>query len=101
MADSQSVSGELKPARSMLDHALDYAEKRWKVLPVWWLNGSQCACPKGASCVAPGKHPIGGHGLHDATSGAPRVGQWWKQWPNANIGIACRASGLLVLDVDP
>lgn len=26
--------------------------------------------------------------------------QWWRQWPNANIGLACKRSGLVVIDAD-
>ena len=40
------------------------------------------------------------HGLHDATTDAEQVRRWWNQNPNANIGIACGPSGLLVIDCD-
>lgn len=70
--------------------ALSYAARyRWAVFPlaVW------------------GKRPIipkteGGTGVHDATTDPTQVRQWWQQWPNANVGIACGASGLVVLDLD-
>lgn len=29
------------------------------------------------------------------------IDRWWKREPDANIGIACAASGFVVLDVDP
>jgi Bifunctional DNA primase/polymerase, N-terminal/CHC2 zinc finger len=30
------------------------------------------------------------------------VGQWWRRWPDANVGIVTgRVSGIVVLDVDP
>ncbi len=54
-----------------------------------------------------GKEPTvpkwrGGNGHLDATTDVDRVREWWRRWPNANIGIAADArSGLLVLDIDP
>lgn len=35
-----------------------------------------------------------------ATDDLSRVVQWWQYSPNANIGIACKPSGLLVVDCD-
>lgn len=35
-----------------------------------------------------------------ATSDLGKVIQWWQHSPNANIGIACKQSGLMVVDCD-
>lgn len=35
-----------------------------------------------------------------ATNDVGRVAEYWKRWPNANIGIACKQSSLLVVDCD-
>ncbi|MFJ2200829.1 bifunctional DNA primase/polymerase [Streptomyces violaceusniger] len=35
-----------------------------------------------------------------ATNELDRVTEYWKRWPNANIGIACKPSSLLVVDCD-
>jgi DNA-binding transcriptional ArsR family regulator len=37
--------------------------------------------------------------VHDATTDAAIIRAWWKQWPDANIGIALPANAI-VLDVD-
>jgi hypothetical protein len=43
-----------------------------------------------------------GHGLYDATTHELVVCQWWKDRPDANIGLPTgQRSGFLVLDVDP
>jgi hypothetical protein len=34
-----------------------------------------------------------------ATTDPHKVESWWKQWPDANVGIHC--DGLVVIDVDP
>jgi hypothetical protein len=64
--------------------ALAYAARALHVLP----------CQRG------GKLPITAHGLCDATTSAAIITQWWTATPDANIGIACAASGLVVIDVD-
>lgn len=35
-----------------------------------------------------------------ATNNLQRVVEWWQYSPNANIGVACKQSGLLVVDCD-
>ncbi|MBM9504537.1 bifunctional DNA primase/polymerase [Actinacidiphila acididurans] len=35
-----------------------------------------------------------------ATHSLDRVIEYWSRWPDANIGIACKPSGLLVVDCD-
>ena len=42
----------------------------------------------------------GGRGFKDATRDEGKILRWWDRWPDANIGIACGASGLVVLDID-
>jgi len=41
------------------------------------------------------------HGLLDATLDEAHIRAWWDDDPNANIGINCGRSSLLVVDVDP
>jgi putative DNA primase/helicase len=48
-----------------------------------------------------GKHPRTRNGLLDATTDSETIRQWFARWPEANIGIACGPSGLVVLDIDP
>jgi len=35
-----------------------------------------------------------------ATNDLRMIRQWWRQWPNANIGLACKHSGLIIIDAD-
>jgi hypothetical protein len=61
-----------------------YAKKGWPVFP----------------CVPGGKKPLTGHGYQDATTDPATVRAWWDRWPDANIGIATGAAGLVVVDCD-
>ncbi len=37
-----------------------------------------------------------------AAAGAATVDEWWRQWPDANVGVVTgRVSGLAVVDIDP
>jgi hypothetical protein len=52
--------------------------------------------------VRPGhKSPLPGtHGFQDASRDAGQIRAWWARWPQANIGLACGAAGLVVVDLD-
>ena len=62
--------------------ACDYAERGLYVLP------------------CQGKAPLIKHGVNGASNDPARVRRWWRRWPDANVGIACALSELVVLDVD-
>ncbi len=48
-----------------------------------------------------GKTPMTPHGLHDARTDSAMTMAWWKQWPEANIGIPTGSdNGFWVLDID-
>ena len=68
--------------------AVDYARRGYWVFPVE---------PRG-------KKPLGRlvpHGLNQASNDPEVVAAWWRAAPNANIGISCGPSKLVVIDVDP
>ena len=71
----------------MLEAALEYAKRGFKVFP----------------CEEYGKQPRiptkeAGRGVHDATTSKQQIETWWNRWPNANIGL--HAESFFVLDVD-
>jgi hypothetical protein len=95
--------------------ARTYAEMGWQIFPLWWITRTdECACPLGAGCKSPGKHPIarlerstGGHdwlapnGVKDASADIAVIERWWSLAPQANIGLPAHANGLAIIDVDP
>ena len=51
--------------------------------------------------LVPGKkNPLTKDGFKSATTDSGQIRKWWKQHPQANIGIATGASGLTVIDGD-
>lgn len=92
------------PPSPMLNAALSYASRGWRVLPVWPLRSGRCACGND-DCATAGKHPLSPlapNGCHSASTDAAVITDWWTRYPDANIGIATgQESGLWALDVDP
>lgn len=66
-----------------LESALAYAKRGWPVFP--------CGV---------NKQPLVANGFHAASCDEARVRDWWKAWPDAQIGIACGAAGIAVVDLD-
>jgi hypothetical protein len=52
-------------------------------------------------CVPLRKEPLTPHGHLDATTDLDMIERWWWRWPDANVGIACAKSRVVVLDFDP
>lgn len=109
-----SAAGATKTI-NMLAAALWYAEKmQWYVIPLheplFDADGRCVGCTCEAwkrknvdpdyICDTPGKHPRLGDWPNRATIDPAQIRKWWKAWPNANIGIACGPSGLVVVDKD-
>jgi putative DNA primase/helicase len=69
---------------AMLKAALRYANRYgWRVFPL------------------DGKEPRITGGFRSATTDERTIRKWWKQWPDANIGIACDSeNGPIVIDLD-
>jgi hypothetical protein len=85
---------------TLLETALSYSSIGWHVLPLHNIvAGGSCSCGK-PTCPSPGKHPRTKRGFKDASADPMQVEAWWALWPNANVGIATGASGLVVLDID-
>lgn len=84
----------------LLQAALGYAKRGWRVMPLHGISGGQCTCLK-RGCGSAGKHPQTRHGRKDATNDQSTIIQWWATWPTANVGIATGPeSGFFMLGPD-
>ena len=69
----------------MLNEAIEYAKKGWKVFPL----------------KENAKAPATSDGFKSATTDIEQITKWWKQNPKYNIGIATgQQSGISVIDID-
>lgn len=84
---------------SKIEHALRYASWGWHVFPLHYMLDGRCSCSK-ERCKQAAKHPLTPRGFLDASKDPAQIEAWWRRWPDANIGIATGASGLVVLDLD-
>ena len=104
MINIQKIDNKAQGLRP-LKAALEYAGRGWHVLPLHTPDSQgACSCSAGAACGSSGKHPRGDlvpGGVNDATDKKKKIRQWWADLPDANIGIACGPSRLLVVDIDP
>lgn len=82
-----------------LEAAVEYADRGWRVFPVYPPSGERCSCG-GPECK-PGKHPKLRNWPSLATTDKAKIGEWWSAAPKDNIAIAAgHESNLVVLDVD-
>lgn len=86
----------------LAEGAIWYASQGWKILPCYGIVGGKCTCNEPHSEPKDmGKHPKLPRWNTDASSDPEQVRIWWEEDPNANIGVYCKGSGFLVIDVDP
>jgi putative DNA primase/helicase len=99
MSESPKTNHEQK----LINGADWYAKKGWKILPCYGISdGGRCTC-NGAHSEPKdvGKHPAIGEWNIRATDDIQVVHDWWQQNPDRNIGVNCKPSGFLVIDIDP
>lgn len=85
---------------SILACVLSYIDRGWPAFPVHTVRDRRCSCGD-PSCGNAGKHPRVAGGFQVATTDRHQVFEWWRRWPESNVGIATGArAGFFVLDVD-
>jgi hypothetical protein len=76
-----------------------YAALGYAVVPIHTAQpGGSCSCPDQA-CPDPGKHPRLRGWQRLAAIDPAVVGEWWRRWPQANLGLAT-GRRFDVLDLD-
>lgn len=100
------VDTETDPDKSMLDHALDWAEKGWPVfplkpgdkIPLFGNPHKNQTDDQGKPVRCDGRCGLVGHGVLDATRDPEKIRKWWSGNPTAGIGGS--TDGRLVFDFD-
>ncbi len=77
--------------------ALGFAAEGRRVLPVHSIRNGKCSC--GSDCPKPGKHPRVLRWQKVATTDPAQIREWWRRWPDANVGVAM-GDGVFAVDVD-
>jgi putative DNA primase/helicase len=96
MSTWEYANGRLAPGAKW------YAEQGWKILPCYGITNGRCGCNSShAEPKDTGKHPAIAQWNASATSDVNKISEWWSSQPDYNIGVVCRSSGFLVIDIDP
>ena len=96
MSTWEYANGRLAPGAKW------YAEQGWKILPCYGITNGRCSCNSShAEPKDTGKHPAIAQWNASATSDVDKISEWWSSEPDYNIGVFCRPSGFLVIDIDP
>lgn len=83
--DVGPIGGASVNRGTLLEAGLAYAKRGWRVFPLQHRS----------------KHPLpGSKGLLEATIDETAIRAWWSKMLQANIGIACGPSNLVVIDLD-
>src|SRR5579875_594819 len=96
--EQEGAMTETSGKRAMVEYALGYAKRGWRVFPLHTAHEQGCSCGHD-DCSSVGKHPRTKNGVKDATTDREQIQRWWQHWPEANIGLAT-GQGLYVVDVD-
>lgn len=85
---------------TLLNAAKQYSDRGWKIFPLHSMSNASCSCSN-VKCGSAAKHPRIKEWQNNCSSDPSVIDNWWKNWPDANIGLATgNASGFFVLDVD-
>jgi hypothetical protein len=99
------VSNDTSPRPSaqatLLETALAYAKRGWRVFPLHTATNGGCSCGKDCGKDR-GKHPRVKDWPHVATTDPEQIRRWWTRWRGANIAVLTgKSSGVVVIDIDP
>lgn len=79
-----------------------YASQSWSLIPCYGIADGACSCGKPHSGRNDaGKHPVITDWNNESTGDPTKLQEWFGGKSINNIGLNCRASGLVVIDIDP
>lgn len=92
----------LADGAACLAAALEYLRLGWSVLPLCPPDHVGVGRDHGKRCGSPGKAPLVAWVEYQRRrAGEDEVREWWRRWPNANVGVVMGAvSGVVGLDID-
>lgn len=97
-----TATADAPPTQNELyEFAEYYIEQGFSVVPLWGIREDKCACPMGADCSSPGKHPhrVTPKGKNQAANDLAQIKDWIERGWNGNLGVL-PGIGRVVFDVD-
>lgn len=77
-----------------------YVEQRWRVVPLHTPVGEGCSCGRSSCGSSSGKHPRIDEWPTKASTDLQVIRDWWRTWPNANVGVVLGATSRNLVDID-
>jgi hypothetical protein len=100
----QKVISDLGPLSLNGQVALSLAALGWYIVPLCSPNQKgRCGCGGGHRGNQVGKAPVTKlvpRGFKDSTRDLEVIHKWWKEYPEANVGIDLGRSGVIAVDLD-
>ena len=90
--------------KRVMDAVRDSIQKNpgLKFLAVHGIVDGKCTCGKNHTDAKEiGKHPVHAGWQEKATDDLDVIEGWFQSNPNYNLGLACKQSGIMAIDIDP
>lgn len=87
----------------MNEHEIsEYSKMGWKLLPCHGITDGKCNCGDlHHDSGDAGKHPLLADWNNNSTDSLATLNEWFESHTGNNVAVNCRASGLVVIDIDP
>jgi hypothetical protein len=80
----------------------EYSKMGWKLLPCHGITNGKCNCGDlHHNSSDAGKHPLLYDWNNNSTGNLESINKWFGSNTGHNVAVNCRASGLVVIDIDP
>lgn len=102
MSTFDDISPNEKGSELYEQQISEYSKLGWKLLPCHGITNGKCNCGDlHHDSSDAGKHPLLTDWNHKSTGNSETLNEWFGAHTGNNVAVNCRASGLVVIDIDP
>lgn len=102
MSTFDDISPNEKGSELYEQQISEYSKLGWKLLPCHGITNGKCNCGDlHHDSSDAGKHPLLTDWNNKSTSNSETLNEWFGAHTGNNVAVNCRASGLVVIDIDP
>lgn len=102
MSTFDDISPNEKGSELYEQQISEYSKLGWKLLPCHGITNGKCNCGDlHHDSSDAGKHPLLTDWNNKSTGNSETLNEWFGAHTGNNVAVNCRASGLVVIDIDP